>query len=113
AHWPLLRALIRGPCSDEIPLSDQELDRLDRIGKNRRILPQKFLDLIKIPSLDTRRCFAMADDIRCDEVVERVRVAPVPSVEETADYSLVLLSRCAHREARSPYRPRGYGWTHQ
>jgi hypothetical protein len=54
-HW-LLRALIPGPCSDEIPLGDQTLDRLDRIGKNRRILPQKFLDLIKIPSLHTRRC---------------------------------------------------------
>ena len=27
AHWPLLRALIRGPCSDEIPPGDQKLDR--------------------------------------------------------------------------------------
>ena len=27
ARWPLLRALIRGPCSDEIPLGDQKLDR--------------------------------------------------------------------------------------
>src|SRR5215472_8165015 len=33
AHWSLLRALIRGPCSDEIPFSDQMLDRLHRIGK--------------------------------------------------------------------------------
>jgi hypothetical protein len=57
AHWPLLPALIRGRCSDEIPLGDHKLDRLDRIGKNRRILPQKFFDLIQIPSLDTRRCF--------------------------------------------------------
>jgi hypothetical protein len=67
-----LRALIRGPCSDEIPLGDQKLDRLDRIGKNSRILTQEFLDLIKIPSLNTWGCFAMADDIRCDEVVKRV-----------------------------------------
>jgi hypothetical protein len=66
AHWALLRALIRGPCGDEIPLGDQKLDRLNRIGKNRRILPQKFLDLIKTPSLDTGRCFAMADDVRRD-----------------------------------------------
>ena len=43
---------------------DQKLDRLDRIGKNCRILPEKFLDLIKIPSLDSRRCFAVADNIR-------------------------------------------------
>ena len=67
AHRSLLRALIRGPCSDEIPLGDQKLDRLDRIGKNRGILPQKLLDLINTPSLDPRRCFAMADNIRCDE----------------------------------------------
>src|SRR6516164_2825073 len=39
AHWSLLRALIRGPCSDEIPFSNQKLDRLHRIGKNRCILP--------------------------------------------------------------------------
>jgi len=25
AHWPLLRPLIRGPCSDEIPLGDGAL----------------------------------------------------------------------------------------
>src|SRR4051794_34103828 len=40
-HRALLRALICGPCSDEIFLGDQKLDRLDRIRKNRRILPQK------------------------------------------------------------------------
>jgi hypothetical protein len=95
AHWPLLRALIRGPCGDEIPLGDQKLDRLDRIGKNRRILPQKFLDLIKIPSLDTRRCFAMANNIRCDKLVEPIRLPTVPRVEKTPDYGLVLLGRCA------------------
>jgi len=33
-QWPLLCALIRGPCSDEISLGNQKLDRLDRIGKN-------------------------------------------------------------------------------
>src|SRR5262249_36291767 len=32
SHWSLLRALIRGPCGNEIPLGDQKLDRLDRIG---------------------------------------------------------------------------------
>jgi hypothetical protein len=63
----------------------QRLDRLDRIGKNRRILPQKLFDLIKIPGLDPRRCFAMADNIRCDEVVERIRLTAVPSVEEAPD----------------------------
>ena len=90
AHWSLLRALIRGPCSDEIPFSDQMLDRLHGIGKNRRILPQKLLNLIETPSLDTRRCFAVADDIGCDEVVERIRLTAVPSVEKTPDHSLIL-----------------------
>src|SRR5215831_8377788 len=68
-HYSLLRALVRSPCSDEISLGHQKFDGLDRIGKNRRILPQKFLDLIEITSFDARRCLAMADDIRCDEVV--------------------------------------------
>jgi hypothetical protein len=86
---------------DEVPLRDQKFDRLDGIGKNRRILPQKLLDLIKTPSLDARRCFAMADNIRCDEVVERIRLTAVPCVEETPDYGLVLLCRCAHGEAPS------------
>jgi hypothetical protein len=81
AHWALLRALIRGPCSDEIPLGDQKLDRLDRIRKNRRILSQKFLDLIKAASLQTRRCFAMTDNIRCDKIVERISLTAVPCVE--------------------------------
>jgi hypothetical protein len=52
---------------------------LDRIGKNRRILRQKFLDLIEITSFDTRRCFATADDIRRDEVVKRIRLTAVPA----------------------------------
>ena len=33
-------------------------------GKNCRTVPEKFLYLIKTPSLDSRRCFAMADNIR-------------------------------------------------
>jgi hypothetical protein len=66
---------------------------LDRIGKNRRILPQKLFDLIKTPSLDPRRCFAMADNIRSDEVVERIGLTAVPCIEEAADYGLVLLCR--------------------
>jgi len=114
AHCSLLRALVRGPCSDEIPLCEQKFDRLDRIGKNRRILPQKFLDLMKTPSLDTRRCFAMADNIRCDEVVERIRLTAVPCVEETPDYGLVLLCRCAHGEP--PFLlsfPRSPEWARQ
>jgi hypothetical protein len=41
----------------------------------------------------------MADDIRCDEVVERIRLAAVPGVEETPDYSLVLLRCCGDGEA--------------
>jgi hypothetical protein len=100
-HRSLLRALIRGPCSDEVPLGDQKFYRLDGIGKDRRILPQEFLDLIKAPSLDARRCFAMADNIGCDEVVERIRLTAVPRVEETSDYGLVLLCCCAHGEAPS------------
>jgi hypothetical protein len=82
-------------------LGDHKLDRLDRIGKNRRILPQKFLDLIETPSLDTRRCFAMADNVRRDEVVERFRLTAVPCIEETPDHGLVLLCGCAHAEALS------------
>jgi len=85
AHWSLLRALIRGPCGDKIPLGNQKLDRLDRIGRNCRILPQKFLDLLKTSSLNTRRCFAMADNVQRDEVVERIRPTTVPGVEETPD----------------------------
>src|SRR5215472_18907537 len=107
SHWPLLCALIRGPCSNKIPLGDQKLDRLDRIRKDCRILPQKFLDLIETTSLDPRRCFAMADNIRCDEVVERVRLTAVPCVEETPNYGLVLLCRCAHGEALSIRRAPG------
>jgi hypothetical protein len=38
----------------------------------------------------------MADDIRCDEVVERFGLTAVPGVEETPDYGLVLLRRCTH-----------------
>src|SRR3954471_17125104 len=51
-HWTVLRTLIHSPCSDKISFGDQNLGRLDRIGKNRRILLQKFLNLIKIPNLD-------------------------------------------------------------
>jgi hypothetical protein len=68
------------------------------IRKNRRILPQKFLDLIETSSLDSWSCFAMADDIRCDEVVKRIRLTAVPCLEKTPDYGLVLLRRCAHSE---------------
>jgi len=100
-HWSLLRALICGPCSDKIPLGYQKLDRLDRIGKDRCVLPQKFLDLIETPGLDTRRCFAMVDDIRCDEVVKRIRLTAVPCVEKTPDYGFVLLCCCAHSAASS------------
>src|SRR5215469_15049989 len=56
AYRSLLRAFIGGPCSDEVSFRDQKLDRLDRIGKNRRVLPQKFFDLLKAPRLDTWRC---------------------------------------------------------
>jgi hypothetical protein len=81
--------------------SDQKADRLSRIGKNRRVLPQKFLDLLKTPNLNAWHCFAMADNIRCDEVVERIRLTIIPCVEETPYYGLVLLRRCAHSEAPS------------
>jgi len=84
SHWSLLRALIRGPCGNKIPLGDQKLDRLDRVGKNRRILAEKCLNLFKTPSLDTCCCFAMADNIRCDEIVERIRLTAVPCIEENA-----------------------------
>src|SRR6202162_4004634 len=42
AHWALLRALIRSPSGDKIPLGNQKLDRLDRIRKNCRVLLQEF-----------------------------------------------------------------------
>src|ERR1700756_5732845 len=72
------------------PSATRSLIVWTEIGKNRRILPQKFLDLIKAPSLDTRRCFAMANNIRCDKLVERIRLTTVPRVEKTPDYGLVL-----------------------
>src|SRR5260370_24973247 len=94
---------VRGPLQrvaegERTPLRAKMFVLWSKGGKNRRILPQKFLDLMKTPSLDTRRCFAMADNIRCDEVVERIRLTTVPCVEETPDYGLVLLCRCAHGE---------------
>jgi len=92
----VLRALIRSPYSNEISLGDKELDRLDSIRKNRRIPPQKFLDLIEITSFDARRCFAVADNIRRNEAVKHIRLAAVPCVEKTPDYRLVLLRRSVH-----------------
>src|SRR5690242_10381615 len=109
-HRALLRALIRGPRGDQIPLGDQKLDRLDGIRKNCRILLQKFLDLIKAPNLETWSCFAMADNIWRDEVVECIRLTPVPCVDETLDYGLVLLCCCAHGEVPSVIVP-AYVWT--
>ena len=38
-HGSPLRALIRSPCGYEIPLGNQKLDGLNRIGKDSRILP--------------------------------------------------------------------------
>jgi hypothetical protein len=70
--------------------------------RDRGILPQKFLDLSKTPRLDPRRCFAMADNIGGEEVVERVSLTVVPRVEETADDGLVPLYRRAHREGSLP-----------
>jgi hypothetical protein len=93
-----LCASIRGPCSDQIPLGEQKLDGLDGIRKNRRILLQKILDLIKTSSFETWSCFAMADNILRNEVVERIRLTTVPCVDETPDYGLVLLYRRAHGE---------------
>src|SRR4029079_14985078 len=84
-HLSLLRTLIRGPCSDKVSFGDQKLDHLDRIGKNCRILLQEVLDLIETPNLDSRSCFAMADNIRCDKVVERISLTFIPSVKETLD----------------------------
>jgi hypothetical protein len=43
----------------------------------------------------------MANNIRCDQVIERIRLTAVPGVEETPDYGLVLLCRCAHGEPPS------------
>ena len=40
----------------------------------------------------------MADNILRNEVVERIRLTTIPSVEETPDYGLVLLCGCAHGE---------------
>ena len=44
---PARMYLVRSPCGYEIPLGNQKLDGLNEIGKDRRILPQEFLDLIE------------------------------------------------------------------
>src|SRR5690348_6592480 len=43
----------------------------------------------------------MADNIRCDEVVERFGLTAVPGAEEMPDNSLVLFCRCAHGNSLS------------
>ena len=43
----------------------------------------------------------MADNIRCYEVVESIRLTAVPCVEEAPDQGLVLLCSCAHAEVPS------------
>ena len=67
-------------------------------GKTAVSCRRNSLTLIATPSLDTRRCFAMSDSIRRNEVVERIRLTTVPRVKETPDNGLVLLCRCAHAE---------------
>src|SRR5260370_33966653 len=71
-------------------------DRLNRSGKDLRVLPYKFLELIKTPDADTWSCLAMADDVRGDEFVERIRLMAVPSLPESPDHGLDLLGGCAH-----------------
>ena len=67
-------------------------------GKTAVSCRRNSLTLIATPSLDTRRCFAMSDSIRRNEVVERIRLTTVPRVKETPDNGLVLLCRYAHAE---------------
>ena len=61
-----------GPCcvpsyvvhtATRLPSATKSLMVWTESGKIRSILPQKFLDLIKTPNLDTRRGFAMPDNI--------------------------------------------------
>src|ERR1700722_15110568 len=99
AHRSPLRALIRRPRGDEIPLGEQKFDGLNGIGKDRGILLQEFFDMIKTLSLDARRCLAVAGDLRRGQGVERIRLTAVPCIEETPDHDFVLLDRCTHCKA--------------
>ena len=90
----------RRSCRDKISLGNQKFDRLDGIGKYRSIQPEKFLDIVEALSLEIRRSFAMPNHVRRDEVIERFRLTAVPCVEETPDYSLILLYRRAHLPCR-------------
>ena len=75
---PALRAFIRRPYSDEIILGDHIHERLPGVGKDRRILAQKFFQLIQAADFDSGRRLAMAYDIGCNEIVERFRLTVVP-----------------------------------
>ena len=81
---------------DKIPLGNQKFDRLDGIGKYGSIQPEKFLDIVETSSLKIGRSFAMSNHVGRDEAIECFGLTAVPSVEETPDYDLVLLCRCAH-----------------
>ena len=100
-----LRAFVRRPRGNEITLGYQKLDCLDGIGKDKRILPKEFLDLIKTSRLDAWCRLAVADDARRNQIIERVGLTAVPRVKETPDHGLVLLDRCTHGEGTSLMLP--------
>lgn len=60
---PALRAFIRRPYPHEITLGDHMPDRLPGVWKDRRILVQKFLQLIQATDFDSGRRLAMTYDI--------------------------------------------------
>ena len=94
-HGSLLCAIIRRPGRYQIPLGDQMCDRLNRVGKDRRVLTEKFLKLIKTPNVDARSRLAMSNDVRSNELVEYFGLTAVPCVHEPPNHGLVLLGRGA------------------
>lgn len=61
-------------------------DRLPGVWKDRRILLQKFLQLIQATDFDSGRRLAMAYDIGRNEFVERFGLTVVPSFQEASDH---------------------------
>jgi hypothetical protein len=72
-------------------------DCLPGVGKHRRILPQKFLQLIQAADFGSGRRLAMAYNIGRNKFVERLGLTVIPGFQEASDHSLVLLRCRAHR----------------
>ena len=58
----------------------------------------------KLPSLETRCCFTMADDVWCDKFVECISPTAIPCVVETSDYSFVFFCFGHPRQNHPPSR---------